>query len=130
MAVACSTVTSANPLPEATWEQNTFSIIPSDSNVEDTLYLRWIVDDLPISAGARRIFPTEEIPPSLDGRPLMQNAEKTFLCPGLRPFPSYQVSVIVADREFDSDSPDIAAVTDGGLSETVSWTWIAQCPQP
>jgi hypothetical protein len=101
--------------------------MPSDSNVEDTLYLRWVVD----YPGATMVFPTEEIPPALDGRPLMQNVEKTFLCTGLQPFPSHQVSVIVADREFALDSPDLTEVIDGGLSaKKLSWTWIAQCPQP
>ena len=100
--------------------------MPSDPNVEDTLYLRWVV----AGVGATMIFPTESIPPSLDGSPLRQNAEKTLPCPGLRPFPSYQVSVIVADRDFAPGSQDLAEVGDGGLSTTVSWTWIAQCPQP
>ena len=119
-------IISANPQRGATWEQNTFSIMPSDSNVEDILYLRWVV----ATVGATTIFPTEEIPPSLDGTPLRQNAEKTFLCPGLEPFPSHQVSVIVADRVFAPNSQNLAEVQDDGLSTTISWTWIAQCPQP
>jgi hypothetical protein len=124
----------SSPRPEIGWvsTQSTFEISVEDPNVEDTLYLRWIVDYPPFTLGTTVVLPIERIDPALDGRPRPEPElrNKTFACVGVRPLPTHQIMVIVSDREFLTGEFVVAAVPEGARTATATWTWDAHdCPQ-
>jgi hypothetical protein len=121
-------IVSSKPIEGEIWHQNLFTVTPFDPNLDDTLYLRWVIDYPPFVLGVTFPFDGEVIPPPINGTP--DTRDHTFFCSNLREFPSHQVSVIVADRPF-ADSRDLDELLNpDGHSVTVSWTWIAQCSTP
>ena len=76
------------------------------------------------------ILPTETSFHHADGTELMERNRKTFPCVGLRPLPTHQIMVVVADRDFDTAAGDPTVAKDDGRTAVATWMWNAQdCPQ-
>jgi hypothetical protein len=127
-------VISTDP-PEGSMERGgvtkTFSVTPSDNNLEDNLYLRWIVDfprpDLTF------FLPIDTIEASEDGSPLTRPQSKPFECNRFsRVITSHQIMVVISDREFIEGAIDPRDVEGDTEPEIVTWTWdTSDCsPQP
>ena len=122
-------IISAEP-PEGTSTPNAlFAITPSDVNVGDTLYLRWLID-YPSVQGVTRLAQSDMVGPSQDGTPLRQRKSYAFDCLNIRRTPSpHRVAVIVSDKPFMSDLTNPARVEDDVYPAIVTWTWEENCPK-
>ena len=122
-------IISAEP-PEGTSTPNAlFAITPSDVNVGDTLFLRWLID-YPSVQGVTRLAQSDMVGPSQDGTPLRQRVSYAFDCLNIRRTPSpHRVAVIVSDKPFIPDLTNPARVEEDVHPAIVSWTWEENCPQ-
>jgi hypothetical protein len=123
-------IQSSNPERGGVWQSSTFEIRFSDSNVEDNLSVRWIIDFPPSTLGTTMILPTDKEFARSDGRIIEGRSEKTFLCDGLRPLPTHQIMVVISDRDFDPGPGDPINPGPGGKTAVGTWTWNAtDCQQ-
>jgi hypothetical protein len=111
----------------------TFTVVVTDPNVADDLYVRWIIDYPPDSANTRVLVSSLKIAHSVDGRPLNQPVTVTIDCVlgGLAKIAQHQVLVVVADRPFLPPQPPqnvLALVEDPGFAVQASWTLNLECP--
>ena len=82
----------------------TFTVTVSDPNIVDSLYLRWLAD-FPPSDDNTRFLADQMIPASQDGSQLHESRSFEVTCQKLAPsIQTHQITVIVADRMFDSSS--------------------------
>jgi hypothetical protein len=106
-----------------------FAVTPSDDNVEDHLFVRWIADYPPFEEETTRHH-FVEIMPRDDGRPLRQRVENTFECSALRRLPTHQIMAIVSDRPYLPNSQELEKTLPGGDIVVAAWTWDSHdCPQ-
>jgi len=121
-------IKSAVPLEGTSTPIARFEITPSDVNVRDTLFLRWVIDFPPVEGGTR-IAQSDLILPSQDGSPLSQSKSFTFMCLfNVRTPAPHRVGVFVSDREFAVDDPLNPGAVEGDANPRfVSWTWEQNC---
>ena len=122
-------IISAEPAAGTSTPNALFAVTPSDVNVGDTLFLRWLIDYPPVQGGTRPVQ-SDVIEPSQDGTPLRQRRSFEFDCfnPLKTPSP-HRVAVIVSDRPFIPDSTNPARVQVDVHPAIVTWTWEDNCPK-
>jgi hypothetical protein len=126
-------ITYTNP-PEGSWSSGrTFQITVTDSNVGDTLFVRWIAEYPDYQDGTRTLR-TDPVPPPTNGNETPTPAPAmTFECdpdnPAENGLVGHQILVVVADQPFtDSDKRRPDMVKEGGLTDRASWTLNYTCP--
>jgi hypothetical protein len=126
-------ITYTNP-PEGAWPSGrTFQITVTDSNVGDTLFVRWIAE-YPDYQDGTRTLQNDTLPPPADPTQTPRQAmPMTFECdqdnPAANGLIAHQILVVVADQPFaniDSRRPDL--VEEPGLTDRASWTLNYTCP--
>jgi hypothetical protein len=118
--------------PNPTWgaevagtqsEPFTFQMYVTDVNVSDDLFIRWIVDDVPVASG-------KPIVPHTGSGPLREFVDKRVTCQD--PFDHtksrHLVRGVVADRDYDDSTQDLLKVQPPGLYNLVTWTLNMTCP--
>ena len=119
-------IISASPIEGTSTPTALFEITPSDVNVRDTLFLRWVIDYPPVEGGTR-IAQSDVVQPSQDGSQLTQRKSWTFSCFNVRTPAPHRVGVFVSDREFLDEQTNPGAVEDDAHPTFVSWTWEQNC---
>jgi len=107
----------------------TFKVVVSDPNIIDTLYVRWLAD-FPPSDDNTRFLGDQIIQASLDGSQLHEPASVEVTCQKLAPsIQTHQITVIVADRIFDSSSlANLDKLKDPvGLTRQATWFLNLEC---
>ena len=109
-------------------EMPTFSVTPGDFNVDDPIFVKWIVEFPPFvpNPGGTIDLRPDELPPSADGTPI--RAPKTF-SPNCN-----QVNNAVDTSHYGGDLQSsvrrpVLTTTSEVPPILVSWTWEHSCPQ-
>jgi hypothetical protein len=113
-----TTIVSATP---------TFSVTPGDFNVDDPIFVKWIVEFPPFvpNPGGTIDLRPDELPPSADGTPI--RAPKTFMpnCNQVNSASTHHITAAISDRPF----VDLLTTMSEVPPILVSWTWEHSCPQ-
>ena len=109
---------------------NVFSVTPTDNDVGDNLWVRWITEFPPFIEGVTQVIQTDPIPASTNGAPLAVEKSFTITCPYLSAsLTTHQIMAAIADAEFiSSDNPADVLKTKNGVSQhQVVWTLEKAC---
>jgi hypothetical protein len=106
----------------------TFSVTPGDFNVDDPLFVKWIVDFPPYVPGVTHEATTNPLSPSADGNPIRDAATFPANCFQFNTATStHHIAAAISDRNFDGQglltSPSVVPPI------LVIWTWERNCQQ-
>jgi hypothetical protein len=104
----------------------TIEILISDNNVEDTLWVRWVVDYPPFVLGTSDLGSPDPFEPSPNGQQVLHRVEHTILCQQLQPLHMHRITAIVADRQFVLQPSNPYTVQSGGETTVATWFWDAR----
>lgn len=109
----------------------TFSVTPTDLDVGDDIWIKWITEYPPYSGSTKAQEPPRHITPNADGSQLHIPDVFSPSCIQLNAaLPTHKVMAAISDREFiQSDDPADLLTTKSDLPPIeVVWTWQKSCP--